>query len=54
MPGAGATVNLPFPAGTPGDAYRLAFDEVVAPLAEEFAPNWLLISAASTPTVPIR
>ena len=43
--GMGATVNLPFPAGTQGDAYRLAFDELVAPLAEEFAPEWLLISA---------
>jgi acetoin utilization deacetylase AcuC-like enzyme len=43
--GTGATVNLPFPAGTPGDAYRLAFDEVIIPLAEEFAPHWLLISA---------
>ncbi len=44
-PGSGATVNLPFAAGTPGDAYRLAFDELVVPLAEEFAPDWLLISA---------
>ncbi len=44
-PGKGATVNLPFPAGTTGDAYRLAFDEVLTPLAEEFAPSWLLISA---------
>ena len=43
--GTGATVNLPFPAGTTGDTYRLAFDDVVAPLAEEFAPTWLLISA---------
>jgi acetoin utilization deacetylase AcuC-like enzyme len=43
--GKGATVNLPFPAGTTGDAYRLAFDEVVTPLAEEFSPDWLLISA---------
>ena len=38
-------VNLPFPAGTRGDVYRRAFDEVVAPLIEEFAPTWLLISA---------
>ena len=38
-------MNLPFPAGTTGDAYRLAFDQIVAPLAEEFAPTWLLISA---------
>jgi len=44
-PGRGATVNLPFPAGTSGDTYRLAFDELVVPLAEEFAPSWLLISA---------
>jgi len=44
-PGRGATVNLPFPAGTAGGAYRLAFDEVVVPLAEEFGPSWLLISA---------
>jgi acetoin utilization deacetylase AcuC-like enzyme len=43
--GRGATVNLPFPAGTAGDTYRLAFDEVVVPLAEEFAPSWLLVSA---------
>ena len=38
-------MNLPFPAGTAGDTYRLAFDEVVVPLAEEFAPSWLLVSA---------
>ena len=44
-PGKGATVNLPFPARTSGDAYRFAFDELVVPLAEEFAPDWLLISA---------
>jgi acetoin utilization deacetylase AcuC-like enzyme len=38
-------MNLPFPAGTRGDVYRRAFDEVVSPLIEEFAPTWLLISA---------
>ena len=43
--GAGATVNVPLPAGTTGDAYRLAFDEVVVPVAEAFAPDWLLVSA---------
>jgi acetoin utilization deacetylase AcuC-like enzyme len=42
---AGATVNFPFPAGTTGDAYRAAIDEVVAPLAEAIRPTWLLISA---------
>jgi acetoin utilization deacetylase AcuC-like enzyme len=43
--GRGTTVNVPLPAGTTGDAYRLAIDTVVAPLAERFAPTWLLISA---------
>jgi acetoin utilization deacetylase AcuC-like enzyme len=43
--GIGATINLPFPRGTSGDAYRLAFDEVVVPAAELFSPTWLLVSA---------
>ncbi len=43
--GAGTTINLPFPAGTSGDAYRRAFDEVIVPAAEEFGASWLLVSA---------
>ena len=43
--GAGTTVNVPFPAGTSGEAYRAAFDEVVIPVIEGFKPTWLLISA---------
>ena len=43
--GAGTNVNLPFPAGTAGDTFRAAFDEVVIPLVERFAPTWLIISA---------
>jgi acetoin utilization deacetylase AcuC-like enzyme len=43
--GAGTTVNFPFPAGTTGDVYRAALDEVVAPLVERFRPDWVLISA---------
>jgi acetoin utilization deacetylase AcuC-like enzyme len=42
---AGSTVNFPFPAGTMGDAYLSAVDDVVAALAEEWQPTWLLISA---------
>jgi twitching motility protein PilT len=42
--GAGATVNFPFPAGTNGDAYLAAVDEVVAPLAAA-GVRWLLVSA---------
>ncbi len=44
-PGHGANVNLPFPAGTAGDTYRAAFDEVVVPVVERFAPDWLIVSA---------
>ncbi|HVC24359.1 MAG TPA: histone deacetylase [Acidimicrobiales bacterium] len=43
--GEGATVNMPFPAGTAGDAYRMAVEEVVVPAAEQFSPTWLLVSA---------
>ncbi|MFK7917186.1 MAG: histone deacetylase [Ilumatobacter sp.] len=38
-------LNLPFPPGTRGDVYRRAFDEVIAPVVERFAPTWLIISA---------
>lgn len=43
--GEGATVNVPFPSGTAGDAYRLAVDELIVPAAEVFSPTWLLVSA---------
>jgi acetoin utilization deacetylase AcuC-like enzyme len=43
--GEGANVNLPFPSGTAGDTFRSAFDEVVIPKVEQFAPDWLIISA---------
>ncbi len=41
----GTNVNLPFPAGTAGDTLRAAYDEVVEPILERFAPDWLIISA---------
>src|SRR5205807_2941627 len=41
----GATLNLPFPAGTTGDVYLRALDEVVAPAVEAFDPTWVLVSA---------
>jgi acetoin utilization deacetylase AcuC-like enzyme len=43
--GVGANVNLPFPPGTAGDTFRAAFDTVVMPVVERFAPDWLIISA---------
>ena len=44
-PGAGTTLNLPFPARTTGDVYRAAVDDVVLPALEAWDPTWLLISA---------
>jgi acetoin utilization deacetylase AcuC-like enzyme len=41
----GLTVNFPLPPGATGDVALAALDDVVAPVAEEFAPTWLLISA---------
>jgi len=41
----GHTINFPFPAGTAGDAYLAAVDELVAPFVEDWRPTWLLISA---------
>ena len=43
--GHGATVNLPLPAGSTGDAFRAGVDDVLAPLAAELQPTWLLLSA---------
>ncbi|MET0144799.1 MAG: histone deacetylase [Ilumatobacteraceae bacterium] len=43
--GAGTTMNIPLPSGATGDVYLRAFDELVAPVVERFAPTWLLISA---------
>ena len=40
-----SNLNLPFPAGTRGDVYRRAVDEVIAPIVSAFSPDWLLISA---------
>jgi acetoin utilization deacetylase AcuC-like enzyme len=42
---AASTVNLPFPSGTTGDAYRAALDDVLVPLAEAFGPTWVIVSA---------
>ena len=44
-PGAGFTVNVPFPVGTSGDVYREAVDRLVIPAASRFQPTWVLLSA---------
>jgi len=43
--GAGFTVNLPLEAGATADDYRLAFDDVIVPVLEQFGPDLILISA---------
>lgn len=40
----GTTLNVPVPPGATGDVLRSAFDDVVAPAAAEFAPDWVLVS----------
>ena len=45
-PGApGLTVNIPLPAGATGDVAVRALEEVVGPVADRFAPTWVLVSA---------
>jgi len=43
-PGEGCTINIPVPAGATGDVYLAAMDEVVAPAAAGFRPDWVLVS----------
>jgi acetoin utilization deacetylase AcuC-like enzyme len=41
----GTTVNIPLPAGTAGDVYRVAWEELVLPVVSQFSPDWVLVSA---------
>jgi acetoin utilization deacetylase AcuC-like enzyme len=41
----GTTINVPLPAGTAGDVYRIAWDELVLPVVAQFSPDWVLVSA---------
>ena len=47
--GEGYTVNVPLPAGCGDAEYLRAFDEIVIPIAEKFAPDWVLVSAGFDP-----
>ena len=44
-PAAATTLDLPLPAGTAGDLYRVAFPGLVIPVVAGFGPDWLLVSA---------
>lgn len=43
--GAGFTVNVPLPAGCGDAEYLDAFDRIVVPVTEQFAPDFILVSA---------
>ncbi|MCQ8894503.1 MAG: histone deacetylase [Methanolinea sp.] len=43
--GMGYTVNMPVPPGTGDGSYHYLFDTIIAPLAREFAPDFIAISA---------
>ena len=47
--GKGFTVNIPLPAYAGDEAYRLVFDEIVSPLAEEFTPQIIIRNGGSDP-----
>jgi acetoin utilization deacetylase AcuC-like enzyme len=41
----GQTVNIPLPPGATGDVLRRGFDDIAAPIMDEFDPTWVLVSA---------
>jgi acetoin utilization deacetylase AcuC-like enzyme len=41
----GTTVNIPLPAGSGGDVYRVAWETLVIPIVQQFGPDWVLVSA---------
>jgi acetoin utilization deacetylase AcuC-like enzyme len=43
--GEGYTINIPLPAGCGNVEYLRAFDDIVVPAAQEFMPEWILVSA---------
>jgi acetoin utilization protein AcuC len=47
--GEGFTVNIALPAYANDQSYRLAFDEIVFPLAEEFDPQFIIRNGGSDP-----
>jgi acetoin utilization protein AcuC len=47
--GRGFTVNVPLPRHASNEAYKLIFDEIVLPLAQEFNPQLVLRNGGSDP-----
>ncbi len=50
-PGEGFTVNVPLPAGTGNRGYREAFVRIVEPVARQFAPDLVIVSAGQDGSV---
>jgi acetoin utilization deacetylase AcuC-like enzyme len=51
-PGAeGSTVNVPLPPATTDAGYRLAFDEIVAPIVRAFQPDLIMVAAGQDASV---
>ena len=44
-PGSGTTINVPMTAGEGDDAYRDVFENVLLPAADDFKPEFVLVSA---------
>jgi acetoin utilization deacetylase AcuC-like enzyme len=48
-PGEGYTINIPLPAGCSDQEYMEVFQHIVVPAAENFQPEWILVSAGFDP-----
>jgi acetoin utilization deacetylase AcuC-like enzyme len=49
--GAGFTVNIPLPGGTGRAGYRAAFERIVQPIARQFAPELVMVSAGQDASI---
>lgn len=49
--GLGRNINIPLPAGTGNSGYMHALNEVVVPVADQFKPELILISAGQDPSL---
>ena len=49
--GEGFTVNVPLPAGTGNRGYAEAFERIVLPIARQFAPDLIMVSAGQDASV---
>jgi len=47
--GKGFTINIPMPVGAGFDSYKLAFEAIVEPVAEEFKPQIIIRNGGSDP-----